>query len=993
MSLFQCRDWWSHKPDQKEECDRGCLCVANIDNDPKGQVKVVTGSFQGYLRIYTPRQQGYKVDDLMEFRLDDPILQLEAGRFVGQTAASKLSLAVLHPRKLVVYNVVAIGSSGKMVTQASEATSYYDLNKVYEHRLERTAYNMCYGSFGGVYGKDYIAVQSMDGQLSFFEQESFAFSRFLPNALVPGALTYVAKTDSFVTANAHMEVECYKYQVLGASQGAEKKQSDTINNEEGEGEGEGNDGSTSSSASGASSHVRSHSTSSGGTSLQADWRVNLGEYVHSLFVARYSRSLAASQVDLLVVGEQTLFTLRENGTIRIQKRLDFNPAAAVAYNHSPDAEGEKDVGGANQNLIVATHQHSLMIYKDMQLMWAARTTSVPVAVRVATFAGVKGMIVALSDSCEVSVSYLGTDPPLSVSGVSAENGGQSKELDYESMDAEHRSLLRIIKQASTDSLVEPKEKLILSAQVQGTGIQPVHEDGDRDLLTNPDAEAIDPALLATDPRTGLPLRILVKVFVSYNGNQDLENVNLALKYSAAFECSAGRHLTLPNIRGGARTPLILTLRFRPLKGAASVTPLPVDLNLHILASYITPNNEPRTARLDTRLPLSLAVHPVPPLKNASYLFTLDTNRPPPNSLVDLFPDLLDKALLASSNEIARTASNVLTLVYYAQGGHIDVTILVSKKSGRYRIQSGVFEALNLVTESLVQRLENYYAQEDARMVAARQQPLQAFEVRFNELLPLHDYFQLIDRHFEARGSVGRIRSNLERCAAQFRAVQKRLLVRYKDKTPAPLMQLDTIMEQTYNEIQEGGSQLGKALEALHEASAALSSATSLLLHLMRYKYGLDVASFDILRAHMPSEVGIFDSHAASQGGRGWEEVVETGVTALLRTALAKGSVKDAAAALSGQSLETCKDTNKIKRHMQIMCDRLAKGMKIVKPDAKERKATNNHPRPAPVPPAQSPTHAQRSIPQQQQPQQQQAAPPPVPQRRRAEQETLREEGE
>lgn len=44
--------------------------------------KIITGSFQGFLRIYNPRQQGYKVDDLMEFQLDEPILQIEAGKFV-----------------------------------------------------------------------------------------------------------------------------------------------------------------------------------------------------------------------------------------------------------------------------------------------------------------------------------------------------------------------------------------------------------------------------------------------------------------------------------------------------------------------------------------------------------------------------------------------------------------------------------------------------------------------------------------------------------------------------------------------------------------------------------------------------------------------------------------------------------------------------------------------------------------------------------------------
>lgn len=59
--------------------------------------------------------------------------------------------------------------------------------------------NMTYGPFGGVSGRDFIAVQSMDGMVSVFEHDAHAFSRFLPNFLLPGPLCYVAKMDSFVT--------------------------------------------------------------------------------------------------------------------------------------------------------------------------------------------------------------------------------------------------------------------------------------------------------------------------------------------------------------------------------------------------------------------------------------------------------------------------------------------------------------------------------------------------------------------------------------------------------------------------------------------------------------------------------------------------------------------------------------------------------------------------------------------------------------------------
>lgn len=74
--------------------------------------------------------------------------------FCVSSQGNKLSLAVLHPRKLVVYNIVAIGANGKMLQSSSssspsESASYYDLNKCYEHKLERSAYNFCYGPFGG----------------------------------------------------------------------------------------------------------------------------------------------------------------------------------------------------------------------------------------------------------------------------------------------------------------------------------------------------------------------------------------------------------------------------------------------------------------------------------------------------------------------------------------------------------------------------------------------------------------------------------------------------------------------------------------------------------------------------------------------------------------------------------------------------------------------------------------------------------------------------
>ena len=47
--------------------------------------------------------------------------------------------------------------------------------------------------------REYIAVVSLDGLLSVFEQDSHAFTRFLPGFLIPGPIVYVERNDREVS--------------------------------------------------------------------------------------------------------------------------------------------------------------------------------------------------------------------------------------------------------------------------------------------------------------------------------------------------------------------------------------------------------------------------------------------------------------------------------------------------------------------------------------------------------------------------------------------------------------------------------------------------------------------------------------------------------------------------------------------------------------------------------------------------------------------------
>lgn len=71
--------------------------------------------------------------------------------------------------------------------------------------------------------------------------------------------------------------------------------------------------------------------------------------------------------------------------------------------------------------------------------------------------------------------------------------------------------------------------------------------------------------------------------------------------------------------------------------------------------------------------------------------------------------------------------------------------------------------------------------------------------------------------------------------------------------------------------------------------------------------------------------------------QGWEETVDAALVHLLKTCLSKSS-KEQALNLSSQ-LSMPKDTSRLKKHITLLCDRLAKGGRLcVSTDAAARQA-------------------------------------------------------
>ncbi|XP_025097943.1 protein PTHB1-like isoform X2 [Pomacea canaliculata] len=831
MSLFKTRDWWSTPVGEAEEFDHGCLCVANIDNEVNGYDKIILGSYHGILRIYNPQPQktengwsGYSAEDvILEQAFQQPILQVEAGRF--SSGSDNLVLAILFPRRLGVYSISAVAGTVQHGSQ-------YKCEVLYEHTLQRTAYKLCSGPFGGVKGKDFICLQSMDGTLSIFEQESFAFSRFLPGALLPGPIKYVPRLDSFVTVSSSWQVECYKYQVLAvASDSARKEESQNIRT---------------------------------GKRVTFDWCFNIGEQAQDIAVITFPQAPPS----ILILGERNIFCLTETGNLRYMKKLEYDPSCFLPY--ASLTEG-------TINYLVATHTKSLLIYQDVTIRWAAKTEYTPVQLQVANFRDLNGCIVTVSDAGHLSCVYLGTDPAIFVPPQV-----DSRELNYSKMDAEMSVLQQKIREKGGKSVITPNRNNEEDLQVN-VHVGPNLDDISAATGMEIPGEASVPSITV---RIQLKSRLLIE--------------NVKVDICAPWPLATNQNeFNVPSVEPKMPSELFVAVFQR---GSSLVAHLFVQISVQ----YQNASGTRRISTVKAALPASLVMKAVPPVKTAVHKLTVDTNKPPVN-LNDIFPELLGE----------NAGGQGAALGFQMFGGPV-VTVLASKTSQRYRLQCDRIEAMWIPLQELIKRLNKHFNRGKNG----------DFRASFDGSLPMQEYFELIDMHFECRLGVSSCAEMLNQRAAQFRVIQRRLLTRFKDKTPSPLQNLDTLLEGTFRQILALGEAVEESKMSQAVAANNLSSATYLLNLLIRLWLNLSNEEFAVLETTISPVV----SDSAEQG---WQEMTDAAVTHLLRTVLAK-SAKDAAVNPSPLILPA--DTTKVKKHIALLCDRLGKGARLVEgmADMKER---------------------------------------------------------
>ena len=252
------------------------------------------------------------------------------------------------------------------------------------------------------------------------------------------------------------------------------------------------------------------------------------------------------------------------------------------------------------------------------------------------------------------------------------------------------------------------------------------------------------------------------------------------------------------------------------------------------------------------------------------------------------------------------------------------TVLVSKNTGRYRVQSAVLPALWLVASELCNRLEKRWMSKDG-----------GIKLRYRDPLPLSDFYAAVDNHHAARVAVRSSESLLNDICHQFRIIQKRLLVRFKDSRPAPIHHLDTLMQQSYDSVLKFGSAVEQAQVERTRCSSILSCSTSLVALLIRLRFSLSSEELSEISSHLHTDTVAHNLTTHEDSLAGWEEITDASLTFMLKNSLSRPRPAVSSTVLSypinksgvftstpPTALSFPLTTEKLKRRIALMCDRL-----------------------------------------------------------------------
>ncbi|CAB3234515.1 unnamed protein product [Arctia plantaginis] len=359
MSIFKFKQWWSNDTSQNVNQNDGiqnanCLKVDKFNAYPDTDC-ILVGE-ESLLKIFKPN-----IEDpshvLLETELSEVVLQIDTGKFTVR--AEDRQILVLHPHGYEIFHL-------KRTEGHMEAGDQNILSPIIKHSFTRKADSLTCGPFGNIKTRDLICVLSLDGSLSFFDQDAFLFMCIFTDVIIPSPVCYIASSDCFVICKSTWVLEIYSYQQL--------REFSEIS-------------------------IRQNKKN------VPQWVYNSGEEITRVQVIQTSNNFSS----IVALGERHLFCFQDNGLMKYMIKFDFVAMCFYAY-----LIGWYYEPGARLLVMVTSDDSKLFIYEGTTLIWSCSLLTSAISISRCFLKSLPGGLVTLSSKGIVSVGYIGTEPDLNL---------------------------------------------------------------------------------------------------------------------------------------------------------------------------------------------------------------------------------------------------------------------------------------------------------------------------------------------------------------------------------------------------------------------------------------------------------------------------------------------------------------------------------------------------------------------------------------------------
>ncbi|KHN88994.1 Protein PTHB1, partial [Toxocara canis] len=406
-------------------------------------------------------------------------------------------------------------------------------------------------------------------------------------------------------------------------------------------------------------------------------------------------------------------------------------------------------------LCIATTTRTLLFYADNILIWAAQLAIEPMQLNLCSFGTIyRSMVVILSER-RLSIGYLGTEPSLFRLPAS-----QTRFIDFHERQAEFMRLESAIRKKPSDALnvagVDNRSALRFECTFSG----------------------LDEKSMARDVNEEVP-SLTVDIAIT-SGQLSLNDVHLLCRTQFFAE---QKYFVIANIRESYHLPITFYVKTQPI----------TDLRCQFLLFSVSTGELCST---EIKLPLALMCRVTGTQRNVQYKLTFESSKTA-LEIGDLLPEF--EAEKSTSIALQPILSDSI------------VSIFISPKSKRYRIQSDSLDALYVFADELISRVR----EKQAGVLLTCPAPLDHI------LQKLHIYIELEKRRISEE-------SELERACTQLRGAQAAILAKLKAPTPASVAHIDALMQFSHSQLLVIIERVSRTETALRSASSSFSAALNLL---------------------------------------------------------------------------------------------------------------------------------------------------------------------